>query len=124
MHEAALQAGLDPDRLSFVEALRVLGDAIPEFQMIVPEQWPYLYSRLLRDIAAERLPERRLRSTPRVVKRKMSNFHLKRAKHAHWPQPTMSFRKAVAIQKKRGTSSYTMAIRPKVSVHQVEVLIW
>jgi hypothetical protein len=27
---------------------------------------------------------------PRVVKRKMSNFALKRDPHRHWPQPTKS----------------------------------
>jgi hypothetical protein len=123
MHEAALQAGIDPDRLSFVEALRVIGDAIPEFQMVTPEQWPCLYARLLRDIAAGRLPERRLRSNPRVVKRKMSNFRLKRSEHDHWPQPTMPFRKAVAIQKKQGECIYAIAIRSKVSMHEAEVLI-
>jgi hypothetical protein len=123
MHESALQAGIDPDRLSFVAALRVIGDAIPEFQMITPEQWPRLYARLLRDIATGRLPERRLRSNPRVVKRKMSNFRLKRSEHDHWPQPTMPFRRAVAIQKKQGESVYSIVIQPKVSVHQAEVLI-
>lgn len=34
------------------------------------------------------LPARRLRSQPRVVKRKMSNYRLKRAEHHTWPQPT------------------------------------
>lgn len=97
MHEAALQADIDPDRLSFVHALRVLGEAIPEFQMVVPEQLPQLYQRLLRDIADRLLPERRSRSNPRVVKRKMSNFRLKRPEHQHWPQPTLSFRQAVAL---------------------------
>jgi hypothetical protein len=98
MHEAACQAGLDPDRLSFVHAVRVLCDAIPEFQMTAPDQHPQLFARLLRDIAAGRLPERRLRSNPRVVKRKMSNFHLKRPEHSHcWPQPTRPFRQAVAL---------------------------
>ena len=97
MHEAALQAGIDPDRISFVHALNVVHDAIPEFQMTTPEQLPQLYSRLLHDIAYGLLPERRLRSTPRVVKRKMSNFHLKRAQHRSWPQPTLSFRQAVGL---------------------------
>lgn len=123
MHEAALQAGLDPDRLSFVAALRVIGDAIPEFQMVPAAQWPVLQARLLRDIVANRLPERRLRSNPRVVKRKMSNFRLKRPEHAHWPQPTMPFRKAVAIQKKQDKSVHAMVAQPKVSSHQAEVLI-
>jgi transposase IS4-like protein/DDE family transposase len=97
MHEAALQAGIDPDRLSFVHAVRVLHDAIPEFQMVAPAERPRLYARLLHDLAAGRLPARRLRSNPRVVKRKMSKFRLKRPAHGHWPQPTQPFRQAVAI---------------------------
>jgi hypothetical protein len=97
MHEAALQAGLDPDRLSFVHAVRVLHDAIPELQMVDPAEGPRLYARLLQDIAAGRQPARRLRSNPRVVKRKMSNFRLKRPEHHHWPQPTMPFRAAVLL---------------------------
>jgi hypothetical protein len=43
------------------------------------------------------LPERRLRSFPRAVKRKMSNYQLKRAKHKGWPQPTMPPAQAVGI---------------------------
>ncbi|MWK34388.1 hypothetical protein GEV43_10285 [Actinomadura sp. J1-007] len=36
---------------------------------------------------AHLLPPRRLRSQPRVVKRKMSNYRLKRAHHRNRPQP-------------------------------------
>jgi hypothetical protein len=97
MHDAAVQTHLDPDRLSFVHALEVVRSAIPEFQMTATDQLPALYSRLLRDIADVRLPPRRMRSNPRVVKRKMSNFHLKRPEHYHWPQPTQPFRQAVCL---------------------------
>jgi hypothetical protein len=97
MHAAALQAGVDPDRLSFVHALEVIRDAVPEFQMTAPDQLPRLYRRLLGDIAAERLPARRLRSNPRVVKQKMSNFKLKRLQHTQWPQPTQPFRDSIAL---------------------------
>jgi hypothetical protein len=97
MHEAALQADLDPDRLSFVGAVRVLQTALPEFQMTTPEQLPQLYRRLLRDIAAQRLPRRRLRVNPRVVKRKMSNFHLKRPEHYHPPRLNGSFCDRLAL---------------------------
>ena len=97
MHEAACQADIDPDRISFVHALNAIHDAIPEFQMTTPEQLPQLYTRLLCDIVDGLLPERRLRSNPRVVKRKMSNFHLKRAEHQSWPQPTLPFRQAVGL---------------------------
>ena len=97
MHEAALRQGLDPDRLSFVHALRVIADAAPEFQMVAPHAVPLLYARLLADIAAGRLPPRRNRTNPRVVKRKMSKFALKRVHHAERPPLTRSFAEAVAL---------------------------
>lgn len=43
------------------------------------------------------LPKRRLRSFPRAVKRKMSNYQLKRAAHRAWPQPTMPAAEAVGV---------------------------
>ncbi len=98
MHEAALQADVDVDRLSFVHALEVVRDAVPEFQMVAPTQLDRLYARMLEDIAAGRLPERRLRANARVVKRKMSNFKLKRSEHYKPPNPQGSFRGAVVIQ--------------------------
>jgi len=98
MHQAALQAQLDPDRLSFIGAVRVVQNAVPEFQMTTPAQLPDLYQRLLRDIGRKRLPLRRLRSNPRVVKRKMSNFKLKRPEHLAVPQPTFSFSEAIEIR--------------------------
>jgi hypothetical protein len=99
MHEAAVHAGLDPDRVSFTHALNVLQAAIPEFQMTAPEDWPRLYERLLADLAARPLPERRLRTNPRVVKRKMiPRYRAKRPEHFGWPQPAAhSFREAVAL---------------------------
>ncbi len=98
MHEAALLVDADPDRLSFVDALEVVRDAVPEFQMVAAEQQPALYARMLQDIAAKRLPERRPRSNARVVKRKMSNFKLKRAAHYRPPKPRGALRAAVQVQ--------------------------
>jgi len=97
MHEAALHAAVDPDRLSFVGAVRVLQNALPEFQMTAPDDLPLLYRRLLRDIAAKRLPLRRFRVNPRVVKRKMSNFPLKRPAHSHPPRLQGSFCDRLAL---------------------------
>ena len=98
MHEAALLTDLDPDRLSFVHALEVVREAVAEFQMVAVEQVEALYRRLLSDIAAKRLPERRPRVNGRVVKQKMSNFKLKRAEHYRPLKPSRSFRDAVVIQ--------------------------
>jgi hypothetical protein len=98
MHEAALERDIDPCRLSFVHALEVLRDAVAEFQLVEQAQVAALYARMLADIADKRLPERRPRSNPRVVKQKMSNFKLKRAEHYRPPKPYASFREAVVVQ--------------------------
>lgn len=51
------------------------------------------------DLLAHLLPTRRLRSQPRVVKRKMSNFGVKKGAHRRWPQPTKPPAEAVAIRR-------------------------
>jgi hypothetical protein len=89
MQHAACHSQLDPDRLSFVHALELLRDAIAEFPMTAPQFLADLSQRLWRDIARHPLPKRRHRTNPRVVKRKMSNFPLKRPQHTRWPQPSM-----------------------------------
>lgn len=43
------------------------------------------------------LPTRRLRANPRVVKRKMSNYAVKRSEHRDWPQPTRAPTEVVRI---------------------------
>lgn len=98
MHEAAVRADVDVDRLSFVHALEVVRDAVPEFQMVAAEQQEALYERLLDDIGAKRLPARRTRSNARVVKRKMSNFKLKRVEHDRPPKAQGTFADAVQVQ--------------------------
>jgi len=98
MHEAALMADVDVDRLSFVHTLEVVRDAVPEFQMVAAEQKQALYERLLQEIAAKRLPARRARSNARVVKRKMSNFKLKRTEHLRPAKPQGTFADAVQVQ--------------------------
>jgi hypothetical protein len=50
------------------------------------------------EILFEALPERRPRTNPRVVKRKMSSFALKRSHHRHRPQPTQKPHEAIEIK--------------------------
>jgi hypothetical protein len=97
MHEAALHANLDPDQLSFVGAFRLVQQAVPEFQLAHPSIHPKLLDRLLCDIAQERLPDRRNRINPRVVKRHVLRYILKRPEHVPWPQPACEFRWAVRL---------------------------
>lgn len=97
IHDAAIKHDLDPDRLSFTNALELVRDAVHDFQLIAPEAHPRLYQRLLDDIAHYQLPPRANRLNPRVVKRKIAKFNLKRPEHQHWPQPTKPFPDAVAV---------------------------
>ena len=97
MHEAALARGVAPTQLSFTHALVVIKEAVNDFQMVAPTQHQELYARMLREIGAVVLPERRPRSNPRVVKRKMSKFGRKRAEHYGRPPLKSSFREAIAL---------------------------
>ncbi len=97
MHEAGLAFRLDPDRLSFVESLQLIRAAIPEFQLVDPTFHDRLWRRLLRDIVRHILPLRRNRTHPRVIKRKMSNFKLKRPAHRLLSQPTQPFADVVVV---------------------------
>ncbi len=83
MHESALQADLDPDRLSFTHALHVLDTACYEFALVAADELPRLQQRLLADLCEPKtlLPPRRLRFCPRVVKCAFSSFYRKQGWH-------------------------------------------
>ncbi|GAA1551957.1 hypothetical protein GCM10009789_02090 [Kribbella sancticallisti] len=90
MAEAATHSGRDPDRLSIVAALRISRQTVAEPGAFPPEQpgrdspgWLYFLHRLIGRLN----PERRQRTAPRVIKRKMPKWHVKRSHHAGWPQP-------------------------------------
>ncbi|MGH8326945.1 MAG: hypothetical protein ACRET2_09300, partial [Steroidobacteraceae bacterium] len=55
------------------------------------------YALAISEILAEPLPARRPRENPRVIKRKMSNWSVKRPEHRHCPQPTTPARDAISI---------------------------
>ncbi len=96
MCEAADNAGLAPRELSFVNTLKILRCHLPECPRSQSgiERW---YAELLEEVAEERLEPRRDRINPRVIKRKMSNWHKKREKHRHFPQRTKNFRQSIVI---------------------------
>lgn len=83
MHEAACQANLDPDRLSFTHAAHVLDTAAVAFTLFAASEHPRLQSQLLADLSDPhfRLPPRRLRFCPRVVKNPLAHFRRKRPWH-------------------------------------------
>lgn len=98
MADAAATAGLSPTRLSFSAAIRLVRTALPDLQRARPRDRPRLYRQLLADLAAAPLPPRADRTNPRAVKRKMSNFRLKRPAHPRPPAPR-PFHDAVVLLK-------------------------
>jgi hypothetical protein len=97
MLEAANEAQLDVDRLSFTGCLRILQARLPECDSSTPirlEQW---YRLLLEEMAQERIEPRRNRVNPRVVKRKMSKWRKKRPEHRHRPPLKKTFAETVVI---------------------------
>jgi hypothetical protein len=79
--DAAHHADLDPDRISHKNTVRIIRSRV-----WMPDLSPLSghddhYRCLLREVAGEIHPPRRDRSYPRVIKRKMSNFAVKRPHH-------------------------------------------
>lgn len=97
MYQAALTIAVDPDRLSFVTAVRLISDAVADFQLIAPAYHSHLWLRLLNDLVYTLLPPRDNRINPRVVKRKGKSFAVKKPRHLHPQQPLKSFRDGVFI---------------------------
>jgi hypothetical protein len=95
MHEAALKADEDPDRLSFLHAVRVIRRKLPAFAAIPPQHRLAFHHAVLQEILQERTPPRRNRRIPRAVKRKMSNFPLRRKSEP--PLPPIDLTKAIRI---------------------------
>jgi len=90
MAEAATHSGHDPDRVSFVAALRITRQTLAHPGAFPPDQhgrdspgWLDFLRRLLGRLN----PTRRRRSAPRVIKRKYVKWHVKRADNTTWPQP-------------------------------------
>jgi hypothetical protein len=91
MYSAALQTQQAPDRLSFTTAVQLLCEAIPDFQLLAPSCWAARWALLFADIAQARLPPRRVRTHPRVVKRRASKFPQKRPGQHGTPRQTGSY---------------------------------
>ncbi len=97
MLKAAKLENLDVDRLSFTGCLHILRTRLPECassDRVRLEQW---YRQLLEEMSQERIPPRRNRINPRVVKRKMSKFAKKRPEHRDRPSLKKRFAETVVI---------------------------
>jgi Insertion element 4 transposase N-terminal/Transposase DDE domain len=85
MVQAAEQAQLDPDRLSFTEAVFQVSETTRELAQVQPTEHEALRQQLLERLRAQLLPPRRLRSNPRVLKKLYRKY--KRKPHDAVPVP-------------------------------------
>jgi hypothetical protein len=77
MCEAAAEAEVQPQRLSFTGALERVREAIHDMARLQTALLPSRYRQLLRSIGRTIVPDRTGRRNPRVVKIKMSKFLVK-----------------------------------------------
>ncbi len=97
MSTAADDQRLDPDRISFTRTLRAARRSTRAGLGTSTINLTAALTDTLAEILHELLPIRRLRSAARVVKRKMSNYGVKRAEHRDWPRPTLAPMQAVEV---------------------------
>jgi hypothetical protein len=96
MHTAAHDDNIDPDRISFTRALRATRRSVRAGIGVARSAIHRAVATASAEVLRDLVP-RRLRSNPRVVKRKMSPYLVKRARHRDWPQPTLRPAQAVHI---------------------------
>jgi hypothetical protein len=80
MHEAALKADEDPDQLSLLTPYTWSSGVLPATPLFPPRHRKALHETILDEILEERVVSSRKRINPRGVKRKMSNYPLRRRK--------------------------------------------
>jgi hypothetical protein len=97
MHTTATEGDVDPDRIGFTRALHAARRSVRAGLGAAGRALATALPATIAEISAQLLPRRRLRANPRVVKRKMSGFAVKRSVHRRWPQPTRRSADAVRV---------------------------
>ena len=98
MFEAAKIERLDPDRISFTGAFRILQCRLTECNSRTPQSLSDWYQGVLWEISREQLPPRANRVNPRVIKRKMSHWNKKRPEHRKLRPLTKTFKETVVMR--------------------------
>jgi Insertion element 4 transposase N-terminal/Transposase DDE domain len=97
MFQAATQADIDVDRLSFTGCFQTLKCRLPECDSRTPETFAQWSAGLLWEMQHELTEPRRNRVNPRVIKRKMSKWNKKRAEHRRMQPLRKRFEETVVM---------------------------
>ena len=95
--QAATQAHLDVDRLSFTGCFQILKCRLPECARGTPEAFAEWVESVLWEMQQEVIEPRRNRINPRVIKRKMSKWPKKRPEHRRLPPLKKRFEETVVM---------------------------
>ena len=98
MFQAAKEANIDVDRLSFKGCFQILKTRLPEHRpedgMSRLQQW---FEALIWEMGSEKIPPRRNRINPRVIKRKMSRWNKARPQHRNLPPLKKKFYETIVM---------------------------
>lgn len=97
MLKAAEEAEIDVDRLSFKGSFQILKTRLPECDASSEIRFQQWYDALIWEIGRERIPPRRNRINPRVIKRKMSRWNKCLPEHRKQPPLTKVFEDTVVM---------------------------
>lgn len=97
MLAAAESAQIDVDRLSFKGCFQILKTRLPECDARTESTFTEWCASVLWELSCERIPERRNRINPRVIKRKMSRWNKCRPEHRKQPPLTKTFVETVVM---------------------------
>lgn len=86
MVQAAAEAGIDPDRLSFTEAAFQINEAIDDAMVFAPEHQEKIAKRMRQRFRQNLLPERHLRINRREIKQ-VYNKHKPKKRGVPPPEP-------------------------------------
>jgi hypothetical protein len=97
MLEAAQQAKIDVDRLSFKGCFQILKTRLPECDARTESTFSEWCTSVIWELSREQIPQRRNRINPRVIKRKMSRWNKCRPEHRKQPPLTKTFADTIVM---------------------------
>lgn len=97
MLEAAEASGQDVDRLSFKGCFQILKMRLPECDPSTESSFADWFAAVTWEMSCERIPRRRNRINPRVIKRKMSRWNKARPEHRKQPPLKKTFEQTVVM---------------------------
>lgn len=94
MFDAAQEASIDVDRISFSGALRIIRYRLPKLGYTALQTW---YRDLVSEVSRETCEPRRNRINPRVLRQSRSKWKSKKTCHYHIRQPPQTFEQSIVI---------------------------